>query len=351
MDAANKRMDEMFGTRSLAPPPTVSIRRGEVPHAQASDFVSIQKGVKRTPYMKKDVTIVVSDIELSKGEPFTASYINFIRSLLAMRGDSFLAHLSAETVDAIQGLYLEEMSWEHNIAIDRDSDDLELDDGSVQTAIEDLYTTGHLESFVTDVANVYVETPPSPMTRRQTSQELKKIHKEIESEFSGLYVQSSTRQLEYMEKGLQGILLPARFEPPQSTQNWSAFFWVYPDGIIAKADVITFSKGKFKNLWNQHHQNYLRISKLSSGKARTIHENWVKGLGGMTSKQGKRKAGRGSATEVLFMAFHRFDYLKRPISKNTLRKLKLPSLSRISRLLLSQVRRLLEHSMTEPNPQ
>ena len=76
-----------------------------------------------------------------------------------------------------------------------------------------------------------------------------------------------------------------------------------------------------------------------------MHEAWAAGLGGASGRLHDGKKGRGRPLDLILVEIHDFYELARPIDVKMIRQLGAPNLSRVCRLVLSQVNSLLAQAM------
>ena len=265
-DSINSDLEGIFGIGSMAPIPKVGIKRGEVIAARAQSYVRRSDGLRAASHQKKEAILVASDTEILQGVPFNDSLVNFIRQMLSMRGDPFLAFLSPELRVAIESFSLSQIAQDLEIessliATGESDDEAKVDD--LAYAVEDVYNAGKLGEFTQIVAESYAGLKTSPRTRIQTMTEFNKRYSELEKEFAGLYYKTSERQLECIRNGLSGVLIPPRFQPPSRVDNWTIFFW-RSESIEARAKVVAFFPGPFETLWRKHKHTLLKIKGFST---------------------------------------------------------------------------------------
>ena len=352
LGVVNSKLEELFESKSLAPAPSVQIKRGDVPVATAQSWVRRKDGLVVPSHSKKRVILVASDDEIKSGSPFDQSIVNLIQEILIMRGDPFLAHLSTDIVNALRRLSMEKISSEFEIDSgviplleDKASEADKLDS---LAAIEDMHNASRLSSFLNDVADSYATKTLSIQNRLQTTKEFWSRYSDLEKEFRGLLVKSSEKQINYMKSGLKGLMTPPSFAPPSRTKDWSLFLWTNKEGIVANATIVEFHSDTFENLLRKFIKSILRIEGLSQSETRSLHENWARGLGGITTKARDGRKPRGRALKPILLHLSDFVLLIRPISASTMKELKLPAFSNLVRLTLSQVKAITEYAMPKP---
>ncbi len=345
VDEINSILERMFGDGSLAPPPEAGVDRGDVDIAKAQVFVRRSDGLTALSHMPKKVILVASDQEIKQGAPYNESIVNFIRQLLSFRGDPFLAYFSSDLGSAVESFCLDHISYdmklERSLIPIHDGDE-EMESIDLLYAVEDVYNAGELSEFTKTVAESYAGVTNSPRMREQTATEFTKRYKELEKKFAGLYCKTSERQLICLRNGLSGILIPPRFQPSGRVENWTIFFWKANQTIVARAKVASFHVGPFAELWRNHQHSLLKIPDTSTSEAKDTHEAWAAGLGGYS---GRLKDGRGRPLDLILVEIHDFYELARPIEAKMIKQLGAPNLSRVCRLVLSQVNSLLAHAM------